>query len=194
MKSRNILALAAGIIGLTASANASISAITSGTGAAGDIKITLPPINFIATVDFAGGALAIVFDEAQPDSGNTRGFNFDGPNLAGGAITMYADSGFVGGPFTANDPYIFTFNAAPFSIGDTVSFSGGTISMIRAEAGLDVFASGSYEVFLNDGNYDRIASGYGVASTYAVPEPSSLGLLALGAGGLLVRRRRAMAA
>jgi hypothetical protein len=28
----------------------------------------------------------------------------------------------------------------------------------------------------------------------AVPEPSSLGLLALGAGGLLARRRRAMAA
>jgi hypothetical protein len=28
----------------------------------------------------------------------------------------------------------------------------------------------------------------------AVPEPSSLGLLALGAGGLLARRRRTMAA
>jgi hypothetical protein len=28
----------------------------------------------------------------------------------------------------------------------------------------------------------------------AVPEPSGLGLLALGAGGLLARRRRAMAA
>ena len=65
-------------------------------------------------------------------------------------------------------------------------------------------ASGEKKVTLNRLIFDDATggdiTGLNVNTTYAtyvasaVPEPSSLGLLALGAGGLLARRRRAMAA
>jgi len=172
------------IASLTGGTNAAVTAITSGTGAAGDITITLPPINFAATSAFAGGLLALVFDEAQP-AGTADYSSFTGPNLGGGNVSTYQMAGSVFGAVTANDPIVATFSALPFSISDTVSFAGGTISMTAPTIGLEVFPSGSYEVFLVDGFGTRLS-----ANGVAVPEPSSSLLVGLATLGFVSRRRR----
>ena len=185
---KSVRALAATLItlgSLAGGANAAVTATTFGSGASGNITIDLPQINFTATSSFSGGVLALVFDEAQPNSGNNRSGNFNGPNLGGGAINFIADSGYIGVDITQNDPYIVTVSAAPFNMGDTVSFAGGTSFMTSAEIDLDVFASGSYEVFLTDDFGSRLS-----ANGVAVPEPTSALLLGFGALGIVASRRR----
>jgi hypothetical protein len=171
---------------ITSAASAAVTVITSGTGAGGDATISMPQIQFTATSAFAGGALGLAFDEAQPNAGNNGSSNFTGPDLGGGAISFVADAGAVIGAISGNDPNIVTLTALPFNIGDIITFAGG-ISQLTAVAGdYDIFPSGSYEVFLFGFTGNRLTD-----NGLAVPEPASALLLSVGILGYAARRHRA---
>jgi hypothetical protein len=127
----------------------------------------------------------MVFDEAQPAGVPSFSFSFTGPNLGGGNVSVYQMAGVISLDLTANDPVVATLTALPFSISDTVSFAGGTISMTAPNSSVVVFPSGSYEVFLVDSDGTRLS-----ANGVAVPEPSSSLLVGLATLGLVSRRRR----
>ena len=128
----------------------------------------------------------MVFDEAQTDVGNDRFNTFTGPDLGGGAISFVGEAGYVNNAITANDPYIATLSALPFNIGDIVTFAGGTSQLTAVASNYDIFASGSYEVFLTDTFGLRMTT-----NGQAVPEPTSALLLSVGILGYAARRRRA---
>jgi hypothetical protein len=186
IQATRLLPFLLGMASLTSVASAAVTVTTSGSGAGGDATITMPQIQFTATSAFAGGVLVIVFDEAQPNAGNDRFLNFTGPALGGGAISFVAESGYSGNDITANDPYILTFAALPFNIGDIVTFAGGSSQLTSVESNYTIFASGSYEVFLANDPGQRLT-----ANGQAVPEPASALLLSVGILGYTARRRRA---
>lgn len=186
IQTTRLLPFLLGMASLTSVASAAVVVTTSGTGAGGDATISLPEIRFTATAAFAGGGLLLVFDEAQTAGDRVFSSDFMGPNLAGGAIDYVIESGYVGGAITANDPYIATFTALPFNIGDIVTFAGGSSQLTSVESNYDIFASGSYEVFLTNDIGQRLS-----ANGQAVPEPASALLLSVGILGYAARRRRA---
>lgn len=172
---------------LQAAANGAVLVTTSGSGSNGNITITLPAITFNATRNYAGGFVALVFDEAQPNAGNDRFENiWTGPIFLGGTVSRYTDSGYIGGDITANDPYLVYTSTITISLGEVLTFPGGTISMTSAAPAVDVFPSGSYDVFLVDSSGVRF-SGNGVT---IIPEPSAAMLALAGLAGWVIKRRR----
>ena len=152
--------------------------------------------------------------------GDGTGDNLRGFTEAAG-VRLYWGTGYqVGGAFNNFVPIVFVEQASAmgsFGGGGTVNLRGITRGVSFTDANVRDGAStlGYLDITSTvDGTDKRVTvnrlifddatggtiAGLNVNTTYAtyvanaVPEPSSLGLLALGAGGLLARRRRAMAA
>ncbi len=210
MKSKSIVALAAGIIGLAASANA--ATVFS-------FYQMAPSTPNVATMSLAEGSLWNIGQLAAPGPNTFNiAYAFFTPTVSGAysvgiasasydtVLLMYeGQSSFpsgnprLGAIALNDDGNVLEFNGLPFtntsvyaqwnSLIQDINLTGGTTYLIGATS---YNAGTTIPLPLEFFVYGEPVS---VTTTSApVPEPSSLGLLALGAGGLLARRRRNRAA
>lgn len=173
------------LLASSSSLNAALMINTSGSGAAGTIEISMPRVEFTTIEDFSGTTVLLVFHEAFANPVGNQNSSFTGPRLLGSTVNFYADAGLIVNDISENDAYIAAYGVPGFLSGSTVLFEGGTISMILPDPLIDIFPSGSYDVFLTTDGGRRFTE-YGVA---VVPEPPSLLIMAL-AFAFLIRVRK----
>jgi hypothetical protein len=203
MKSKIILALAvlatlantaqAGItITLTDNGDSTISVTATGSlnTSAMTYSVTSVP-SYTQYLNPAGGTVGLI-SNPSPES------NFYGASLVGGAWPMFGSGGYNALTLTSLSGTSLGLYLNPgffiepgYVSGTSINTSGVYQNASFSSLGIDVGSSTTiFTDLVNKTTTDFVT----VNRTTAVPEPSGMGLLALGAGGLLARRRRAMAA
>ncbi len=189
----------------TLAGSAGLTAASIGAADAAVVQITLTG----NTINSAGNSLNLdVTGDSNPDlefMDGTEGYSFG----SAGVRATFVGYGFAAASFYVSSFYALAFgesssSSAPQSLNTLVPFTftdalinGGALT----NAFLDVTASNisetSHEITLNrvifdDANTAAPAEPFAAMETEfsPVPEPSSLVLLAMGAGGLAARRRR----
>lgn len=172
--------------------------VTTGTTLDGKAYISVPTITFeINRTAEASGFNAVTFDFVNV-------WNTAGPSiLASGSGLTFSDSSQPGSynvtgwynqaaawnAFSDRDSILIAppDTAHTYTIGDIITFHGGTFTLTSADPSFSIFPSGSYEVyFVGLGVNGGPLSSAGVA----VPEPSVVALLGITGLGLITRRRR----
>lgn len=175
--------------------NAHVSAFGGGSGAY-DGAVETPGVLQFRHFDFGGGDGEATFSLADATTASVAGFLNSGrlyvQNLADGVILSELTSfvgftgvagdlayGNIGGQFQAAGEGLIGFR---FDVGMGTQYGWARVDM-------DGAPGNSYTV-LEYAYNGAGESGLGAGDLSAVPEPASLGLLALGAAGVAVTRRR----
>jgi len=193
----NLLKLTCGLalLGAVASASAqsSIADITVSGSAPGTVALTLlNDVSFTITNTTGDAFILTVFENSVPinasqifatASASTLQMSVNGGTLY--PLSNWVDGGYINNAMTADDSYMWAglYDRGAVAVGSTVILHAGTITA-TVPAGFDVMASGSYNLFLADGN------GKALTAVAPVPEPTTLALAALGGASLLLLRRR----
>jgi hypothetical protein len=149
----------------------------------------LPP--FTQYLNPAGGTVGLI-------SNPTPQSDYYSTSIVGNAWAMFGSGGYNGLTLTSlSGTSLGLYLTGGFVIesgyvsGTPINTSGVYQNASFGSLGIDVGSSTTtFTDVINKTTTDFVT----VNRTAAVPEPSGMGLLALGAGGLLARRRRAMAA
>lgn len=167
---------------------------TSGSGAGGDATITFENDVTFAITSGGSGQLAFLIDEAvtydgTPDwdwgaSGSLQFQINEGPLIS---MDRWRDNGDVSATgASVNDSYFGEFGSFSWpTSGDTVTLKAGSLTIGSANANFNLLPSGNYDMFIIDGGY-RKSSDLGIE---VIPEPATLGLVGLFAGGIFALRR-----
>lgn len=195
-------ALLAGLF-LATSAPAAVLIMT-GTDAGGKAYVTLPSMTFtITTAASAAGFNSLEFDIVDvwgtvgsfpPISGSGSGLTY----IDSGHPGIFSIASWVGHSlaFNSSSDYDSALMAVAntsytYTPGEVITLAGGTFTLNTANAAFPVFSTGSYSIY-----FAGLGSGGGILSSegVAVPEPSTFALVALGALGVIVLRRKRLAA